>query len=332
MPHIIQSRSSKFWWHGTHFCAWTKQIIYKPASQNTSFMPSGVTSKMPHISPVIYLILHPDNDVKNIQYLVEWLAQDQEEEFISAFAAHWNQLLLTHVNHLHIWVWSHGSPKKQRGMSPSGHSNPPYSSICIPRLKRKTLPKYLLHYLHVSNSYVRLHSDVIWRLFYSGGRRDECTKIRKWKSVFQAAHVLKIKHPSYITYHSNTGRRGSRKDTVDHFFSNNVRDFLTDLGVESSSKHGPKARQHLRKVNKPLRDLNCGMHCKCCLNNETPITFRASYFSIVFSSPSLAAAAQPSAGWMNNVWLLPLPRNSPDRRFHYIQAAYICSLKSKQSS
>lgn len=92
---------------------------YKPASQNTLFMPSGVTSKMPDISPVIYLILHPDNDVKNIQYLVEWLARDQEEECVSVSAAHWNQLLLTHVNHLHIWVWSHGAHEKtKRYVSP----------------------------------------------------------------------------------------------------------------------------------------------------------------------------------------------------------------------
>lgn len=150
---------------------------------------------------------------------------------------------------------------------------------------------------------------------------------------FQAAHVLKIKHPCYLTYHTNTGRRGNQRDTADHFFSNDVHDFLTDLGVESSSKRGPKPRQHLQKVNETLRDLNCSMRRKCCLNNETPIMFRASYFSIVFPlPPSLAAAAQPSAGWMNNVWLLPLPKNSPDRRFHYIQAAYTCSLKSKQSS
>lgn len=142
MPHIIQGNSSQFWWHGTHFCAWMQQIIYKPASQNTLFMPSGVTSKMLDISPVIYLILHPDNDVKNIQYLVEWLARDQEEECISVSAAHWNQLLLTHVNHLHIWVWSHRSHEKNKKVClPVVTRNPPYSSICIPRLKRKTLPE-----------------------------------------------------------------------------------------------------------------------------------------------------------------------------------------------
>lgn len=93
------------------------------------------------------------------------------------------------------------------------------------------------------------------------------------------------------------GRTRKNKEMEINFFSNDVHDFLTDLGVESSSKRGPKPRQRLQKVNETLRDLNCSMRRKCCLNNETPIMFRASYFSIVFPlPPSLAAAAQPSAG------------------------------------
>lgn len=119
---------------------------------------------------------------------------------------------------------------------------------------------------------------------------------------FQAAHVLKIKQPCYLTYHTNTGRRGNQRDTADHYFSNDVHDILTDLGVESSSKRGPKPRQRLQKVSETLRDLNCSMRRKCCLNNETPIMFRASYFSIVFPlppflPPSLQLRSQARDEW-----------------------------------